>query len=92
VSQEILLAMSGKSPLEARASRLDKEGRLADRHTTLGAGCGGRNMSKDERQCCGRRSHVVLISRRRYQVCDLMMSQTTVTRKPDRRGERGGNR
>src|ERR1700722_481779 len=47
--------------------------------------------ASDEGTNCGRRSRVVLTSRRWRQVCGFN-SQATVTTKPDHRGEREGNR
>jgi hypothetical protein len=65
--KNILLHGEGKSPAYLPPSRARTEGRWPSSRT-LGAGCGGREVSLDERHFCGRRSRVVLTPRRWCQV------------------------
>jgi len=88
----ISLVTSGKSLALLRAIPCPIKRGVWPIVTNVGRGERWTRWRNDECVDRGRRSYVVLISRRRYQVCDVMMLQMTVTRKPDRRGERGVSR
>jgi hypothetical protein len=86
-AKNISLSPSGKSSLQTRPVPSHSEGRCATSSTRGGMrwtqGRWGRAA-----QACGRQNRVVLTPRRRRQVRERQLSRATVTRKPDRRGER----
>jgi len=57
------IALTPKSERSSMPSRTHKRG-VSRSSRTLGAGCDGRGVSADERQCRGRRSRMVLAPRR----------------------------
>ena len=89
-AKNISLAPSGKSVALARPVSRHR-GALAN---VINAGKDAVDAEAllDERRRCGRRSRVVLTPRRWRQVCERQLSQATVAKEPDRRGEHEGSR
>jgi hypothetical protein len=80
-----------ETPLEPRAVPPQSEGRIAI-VTNVERGMRWTQGRVDERGPGGRRSRVVLIPRRWNQVGRMYFLPMTVTKKPDRRGERAISR
>jgi len=86
------LSLSGKSSLQTRS--VPPEGGALAIVTNVGRNAVDALVPDDDRRESGRRSRVVLTSRRWRQVGDdaLRIAPAMVTRKPDRQREHEGNR